>query len=315
MKRHETSQAVVMHCKCHYSHIVIGTYNMVLSCHFQRQYCKNLSFPIILKGNLKEKGSQFIIKRPDLNLYIFYEIKELIITDYYARFKYHIYKTIPETYEYDYILEIRYINEDECNFLVSFIFDHKIYLSEKEMYEEIKFKKILYKNITRALRNSGILKIASVYTTINCKIELIIDILKNMKIINKYAHLLGDKIDYEGKILKKNSLINLIEFNEKEVYKSIAKVQNCFLNKSEISKEYVIELVFDKGKNSVSDLAKAKIKILVYEYNGICSIYALYYFFNIQRKELFLYYFKEDKQKELIKLKNIVENYSQKKSF
>ena len=309
MKKNQTSQAVMIHCRCNYCHIINGTYNMVLSCHFQRQYTKNLSYPMIIKGNLKEKGSKFIIKRPDLNLYIFYEINELIITDYYSRFKYHVYKTIPETYEYDYIVEIRYINEDECNFLVSFIFDHRIYLSEEEMLEEIKFKKILYKNITRALRNSGILKIATIYTTIKSKIELIIDILKNMKVINKYAHILGDKIEYEGKILKKNTLINLVEYNDKEVFKSKAKVQNCFLSKSEISKEYVLELVFDKEKNFSFDLAKAKIKILIYEYNDECSIYILYYFFNNQKNELFLYNFKNVKQRELIKFKNIIENY------
>ena len=130
-----------------------------------------------------------------------------------------------------------------------------------------------------------------------------------MKVINKYAHILGDKIDYEGKILKKNTLINLVEFIDKEVFKSKAKVQNCFLSKSEISKEYVIELVFDEGNKSSFDFAKAKIKILIYEYNEECSIYFLYYFFNNQKNELFLYNFKNAKQRELIKFKNIIENY------
>ena len=70
--------------------MVFGTYNLAYSCHFQREYCKNLSYPFILEGNMKEKGSKFIIKRPNLNLYTFYEIMDLIMIVYYALFKFHI---------------------------------------------------------------------------------------------------------------------------------------------------------------------------------------------------------------------------------
>jgi len=152
---------------------------------------------------MKEKGSKFIIKRSDLNLCTFYEITDLIVTDYYALFKFHIYKTIPETFDYDYILEIRYINENQCEFFVCFVFEGKYFLSEKEFHKEIKFRKALYKNIGRSLRKFEILKIATIYTTIKCNIEILFDILKNLKVIHKYAHLLGDNINYDGRILKK----------------------------------------------------------------------------------------------------------------
>jgi len=145
MKSNEISQSLIIHCQCNFLHMVFGTYNMALSCHFQREYCKNLSYPIILKGNMKEKGSKFIVKRPDLNLYIFYEITDLILTDYYALFKFHIYKTIPETCDYDNILEIRYINENQCEFFVYYSFEGKYFLSEQELNEEMKFRKALYK--------------------------------------------------------------------------------------------------------------------------------------------------------------------------
>ena len=139
MKTNETSQSLMIHCRCNFSHMILGTYNMVLSCQFQREYCKNLSYPMIIKGNLKEKGSKFLIKRPDLNLYLFYEINELIITDYYASFKYHVYKTIPETYEYDYILEIRYVNEDQCDYffvlflIIDFIYQKRNYTKNSNL--------------------------------------------------------------------------------------------------------------------------------------------------------------------------------------
>ena len=292
--------------------MIMGTYNMVLSCHFQREYCKNLTYPIIIKGNIKEKGSKFIIKRPDLNMYIFFEIIDIIMTDYYASFKYHVYKTIPETYEYDYILSIRYINEDQCDIFICFIFDQKIYLTEKDIYEEIKFRKNLYNNIERSLRKFEILKIATAYTTINSNIELIINILKNMKVINKYTHLLSDEIDYDGKILKKNSLINLIDKKNKKKTKATAKINKCSLNKSEILKEFIMELVFEKDKNIITYDSKSKIMIIIYEYNGCCSMYLLYFFANIQKNKENFINFSKSKNIELTKFKNIIEQYNEK---
>ena len=311
MKKNETHQTLIIHCRCNFSHMIMGTYNMVLSCHFQREYCPGLSYPVIIKGNLKEKGTKFFVKRYDLNLYLFYEITELIITDYYAYFKYHIYKTVPETSEYDYILEVRYINEDQCDFFVCFSYDHKFYLSEKEIHEEIQFRKNLYKNIEKSLRNFEILKISTVYTTINSSIELIFDVLKNMKMINKYSRLLANEINYEGKIIKKDTIIHLIDFVGKSKYESIAKVNKCTIVQTKLAKKCIIELLFKNDKKSLSYFSKTKIIIVIYEYNGFCSIYILYFFYNIQRnKENFLK-FTKIKNNELLKFKKIIENYNQ----
>ena len=309
MKKNESCQALMIHCRCNFSHMILGKYNMVLSCHFQREYCKNLSYPIVIKGNCKEKGSKFIIKRPDLNLYIFYEITELIITDYYTYIRYHVYKTIPETYDYDYILEVRYVNEDQCDFFSCYVFEHTIYLSEKELLKEMKFKKALYKNIAASLRSFELLKIATAYTTINSKIELIWDIIKNMKLIHKYARILGDKIKYKGDIIKKDSSIVLSDKRGKEIFESTAELHKCCLKNSDISKECTIELIFPIEKNKMSYSLKEKIMIIIYEYNGLCSMYILYFFYNIQKNKEIFTYFSRIKNRELIKLKNIIENY------
>ena len=311
MNKNETHQSLIIHCRCNFSHMIMGTYNMVLSCHFQRENYPRLSYPIIIKGNLKEKGTKFFIKRYDLNLYIFYEITELIITDYFAYFKYHIYKTIPEIGEYYYILEVRYINEDQCDFFVCFVYDHKYYLSEKEIHQEIQFRKNLYKNIERSLRNFEILKISTVYTTINSSIVLIFDVLKNMKMINKYSRLLSNSINYEGKTLKKDTIIHLIDFIGKFKYESIAKVNKCTIVQTKLAKKGIIELLFKNNKKSLSYSSKTKIIIVIYEYNGFCTIYILYFFYHIQKnKENFLN-FTKNKNYELLKFKKIIENYNQ----
>ena len=312
MKNYETSQALIIESRCNFSHMILGTFNIVLSCHFQREYCKNLGYPIIIEGDLKHKGSKFILKRPELNLYVFHEITEIIITDYYAKFKYHIYKTIPESSEYDYILEVRYITEDQCDFFVCFVFDHQIYLSEKELHEEIKFRKSLYKNIGNSLRKFEILKIATVYTTINSNIELIWDILKNMKMIHKYTHLLANKVTYNGKILKKNLIINLKDNFDGSKFESIAKVNKCIITESETSKECIIELLFKNEKGNYSDYIKKKILIIIYEYYGCCTMYILYFFYNTQKNKEKFNYFKKAKNLELKKFKNIIENFNTK---
>jgi len=313
MKSNEISQSLLIHGQCNYLHMIFGTYNMALSCHFQREFFKNLSYPIILEGNMKEKGSKFIVKGPDLNLYIFYEIIDLLVTDYYALFKFHIYKTIPETFEYDYILEIRYINENQCELFVSFVFEGKYYISEQELYKEIKFKKALYKNIERSLRKLEILKIATINTTIKCNIELIFDILKNMKVIHKYAHLLGDKINYDDQILKKNTIIHLTDFIGKLHMESTAQVNKIIISKSEISKECIIEFLFQNDKNSILYNSKSKIMIIIYEYNGLCTMHLLYFFHHIQKDKENFFRFRTEKNNELIKFKKIVENFARQK--
>ena len=137
MKRNETSQGSIMHCKFYFSHMIWVTYNPALSCHFQKVNKLRITYPIIIKGELNRIGAKFILRRPDLGLDIFYELSEMVLTDYYGLFKYHIYKTIPESFEYYHIIELRYINEDEFFLYTSFIYNNNIYRSEKEIKEAI----------------------------------------------------------------------------------------------------------------------------------------------------------------------------------
>jgi hypothetical protein len=137
--------------------MIWGTSNTVLSCHFQKENKLCITYPIVIEGNLRQKGFKFILRRPDLDLDMFYELVELIITDYYGLFKYHVFKTIPESAEYYYLIEVRYINEDECTFFTSFIYDNNIFLSEKDIQEKILSRKRFYSNIIRSLRNFAIL--------------------------------------------------------------------------------------------------------------------------------------------------------------
>ena len=310
MKKNEASQPLIMHNICKFSDMIWVTANSVLSCHFQKESKLCMTYPVIIEGNLRQKGVKYIIRRPDLDLNIFYELVELIITDYYGLFKYHAYKTIPESFEYYYFIEVRYINEDECTFFTSFTYDNNIFLSEKEVQEEILSRKRFYSNIITSLRNFAILKISSVDIVINCKIELIWKVIRNMKMIHKYSHLLGNDIDYEGDILKRDKIIIIYEIKNKIRYKSFANITKCLINKSNIIKNCTIELLFLNEQNILTSSSINKIIINIYEYNSKCSMYILYFFNNIQRNQKAFFNFNRYKKRELEKFKNIIENYN-----
>jgi len=310
MKINETSQSLIMHNRCKFSHMIWTTYNPVLSCHFQKQTKLCMTYPIVIEGNLRQKGVKFILRRPDLGLDIFYELIELIITDYYGLFKYHIYKTIPETFEYYHLIEVRYINEDECIFFTSFIYDNNIFLTEKEVQKQIHLRKKFYSNIIISLRKFSILKISSADIVINCKIELIWKVIRNMKMIHKYSHLLGSNIDYEGDILKKDKTIIVYEIKNKIVYKSFGNITKCMISKSNIIKNCTIEILFLNESNNLDSSSLNKIIINIYDYNSKCSMYILYFFNNIQKNQKAFNNFNRNKNKELEKFKDIIENYN-----
>ena len=312
MKKDEVSQTVSLHCRCNYTHFVIGYYNAILSCHFYRDYqtYKHLSYPFIIEGELRKKGLKFMLRRMDLNILLFYELKEIIVTDYYSIIKYNIYKTIPKSMEYVHQIEIRYINEDECHVISSFIYDNKIYFSDNEFQMIIRTLKETYRCMECSLREFTVLKLSTAYTVINSDIELIWDIIRNMKMVHKYIHLLSDSIIYDGKILKKDAIIQLINEKGKKKFKSIAKINKCKMVKSGLTKESIIEILF-QNNNALKDLnlfSEKQIIIRIYEFEHRCTLYLLYFFYNTYDYHV-LESFTKEKNKELKKLKFIIENY------
>ena len=312
MKRNETSQGLIMHCKCKFSHMVWVTYNPVLSCHFQKINKLRITYPIMIKGELNKIGDKFILRRPDLGLDLFYELSEKILTDYYALFKYHIYKTIPESFEYYHLIELRYINEDEFFLYTSFIYNNNIYLSEKEIKEVVNLSKNLYSNILTSLRDLVALQIVATFTLINSDIELIYDVIINMKLVHKYSHLIGDEIDYNGDIINKDYNIKITDFHHKSIIKSTASVERCLIRKLKTIKSCIIEICFKDDEKKLLPFSLKKILMNIYEYDNKSSMYVLYIFNTIQeRKDLKT--FSERKKRELEVFKNIIENFKKKR--
>jgi len=312
MKKNEIVQSLSINFKARYNDILLAVHNTILSAHLYRGFkvYEKLSYPYILGKEIKGKGIKFMIRRPDLGVYMFYELIDMIITDYYSKFKYHIYKTIPDTLEYIHQIEFYYKNENECLFSSFFIYNNNIIFSDSEFKNIILFKKNLYKTMEYSLQKLSLLKMSTPYVVINCDIELIWKIIRNMKMIHKYAHLLTDKINYNGEIIKKNTIIELINIKGKKNYKSFAKVNKCKMNKFELSKECVIELLLQNNKEIAAPLPETKIIIRINEYLGKCSMYILYFFVKSQQYAI-IGEFTKTKFNELNKFKEMVENYKE----
>jgi hypothetical protein len=96
----------------------------------------------------------------------------------------------------------------------------------------------------------------------------------------------------------------------KSASESTALVTKLKMIKSEIIKEGTIELLFQEEKNSFPS-SYSKIVIKIYEYGERCTIYILYFFFTIQMNFKKFFLFKKNKEKELAKFKQIIENYNE----
>ena len=204
------------------------------------------------------------------------------------------------------------INEDKCIFFTSFVYENHIFLSEKEIQEEIYFRRNLYRNIVISLRKFEILKICIANIVIESKIELIWNVIRNMKMIHKYSHLLGDKVNYDGKIIKKDSEIQIINIKNKSKYILNAKIDRCFIRNTNTTKSCIIEFSFQNNDEDILSFSLKKININIYEYQGKCSMYILFFFNNIQKNLERLLNYGKIKKRELTKFKYIIENYNSK---
>ena len=314
MNINEASQAFFLKSKIDYMSMILGIFNVVHTCHFRRENKADhnfLSYPLIISGKLNRKGDKFILRKNDHNLLLFVEIKEMIITDYFSRINFHIYKSIPTTFEYDIIIDVHYENSDECVLFSTFTYDKEIHLPEKSKTQEILERKFMFKTIEKSFLNKEYFKFVNIYLLINCNIDLLWSVLLNMKLIHKYSKLIADEIQYEGNLISKDIKIKLNKIKKSNNFIYDGVVTKCKLYQKEADIEIVIDSnnnSFDGKKNNNIDENKYFFKI--YEYENKCTIHLFFFFKNslsFNQKKLFSY----KKDIELKKLKDIIEHYNE----
>ena len=107
----------------------------------------------------------------------------------------------------------------------------------------------VYRNIELSLRSFIARKLSNAFITINSNIELIWNILRNMKLVHKYVHFLGNTINYNGEILKKNDNMEITQLESKNQLKLFATVNRCKITKKDVIKQCIIELLFQKDNH------------------------------------------------------------------
>ena len=315
MNKDETVQSLYFLSRTIYKESILGGYP-IFFCHLFRNFkpFKDMSYPIVLKGDLSKINSKFIIRRPDLGVSMFYEFIESTITDYYAKFKFHIYKTIPKTFEFINQLEYYYVNEDEVLIFSSLIYKNEIILTKNDIKTFYKFQKNISKSIESCMMKSKLLKMSVAYTTLNINIDLIWKIIINMKMIHKYIDLLSDEVEYDGEILKKNKIIKLIKGKGRG--HKIAIVKECKMAKYDSIKECIIELLLqkEKDKSCIGPFSETKIIIRIYEYDGKNTMYLFHFFVN-RHDYTEIQKFTKIRNKKLSKFKDMIEHFIENKNI
>lgn len=306
MDSNKSSHAIFAKCKAEYSSMVISLFQSVYLCHFGLKNVnkdKQLNYPFLISGNFNFIGDKFIIQENDMNIKMFVEIKELLVTDYFSRINFHVYKTIPKTFEYEIIFDV-YCNSfnGECTLFSSFIYDKHIFISD-----EIK-KKVLYernnmiKSLEQSVSNNELSKLIIISELINCNIDLLWAFFLNMKIVHKYTKLIANKIEYEGNVIKKNKLMKLWKRGKKY---NEAIVSKCCL----ILKDGEIEILINSTFNVNDIFNENRIFFKIYEYDNKCTIH-LFFFFNNKYNDYQKHFYEIRKHKELRLIKKMVEHYN-----
>ena len=309
MNPNKSSHAFFTMCKADYTSMVMGLFNAVYACHFRRESNNEksyLCYPFIVRGKLNRQGDKFIIKRNDVNLMIFVELKEFLFTDYFSRINFYVYKTIPQTYKYNYIIDVHYNCFDECILYSSLIYDKQMNISDEDRNNEMLQRNFIYKGIEKSISDNEMSKIIIINELINCNIDLLWAVLLNMKIIHKYTRLLADKIDYKGNIIKQDMIIQLMKRSKSNNIKYDAVVAKCFL----FLKEADIDITINR-KNILNDYFLVnRFLFKINEYDNKCTIH-VFFFLNNKYTRNQRNNFEIKKEIELRLIKKTIEHYNE----
>ena len=282
--------------------------NIIHFAHFLRLYDESLSkYPIFKCNNSQwEVGSEFTLLVEE-RIQIHFCLKTLIETDYYTHVEYFAYKTEPESFQYSFIMNVHYLSQNTCLLITNYMYPNSVHLPTTNLSNETKRRRKLYKNIEYKITQGFYHRFNIEYVNIHSPMSLIWELLLNLKSLHKFVHILGDKIDYEGKMLSKGTIIKI------ESHEPYTK-DNYFEQQAEVISfkhmEMECEIVFHTVQNCFNNIHEHIIKLFLYKGEGSnnCTVYMINLFdCDIDskiNKELGI-----KKKNILTRLKIIVESY------
>ena len=298
------TQAMVLPFKAKRELIQKSIINLSYFTYFIRKLSKSyVKYPFFIEGNSSEDEGATFIQMFDNYIKVYNKVKSKIETDYFIKIIYQSYKTVPSSFEFEYIVTIIFTGIESCLLISNFRYSKKISLPISSIYYEKEKRKKIFLYIQKKILENELDKIEMDEILINSPLKLVYDIFLNLKLVNKYIKFLGELIDYDGNIIKENTLIKIyLNENEKYIHYLNAKV-NKLIN---IGEECLIIITKDSDKYK-NDIQEKIILILYGEENN--SMFYMINLFNKNLSENILNKLSNQKKNMLYKLKRIIENY------
>ena len=298
------TQAMVLPFKAKREVIQKSIINLSYFTYFMRKISKSyVKYPFFIEGNPSEDEGATFIQIFDNYIKVYNKVKSKIETDYFIKINYQSYKTVPSSFEFEYIVTIIFTGIESCVLFSNFRYSKNISLPISSIYYEKEKRKKIFLYIQKKILENELDKIEMDEILINSPLKLVYDIFLNLKLVNKYIKFLGELIDYDGNIIKENTLIKIyLNENEKYIHYLNAKV-NKLIN---IGEECLIIITKDSDKYK-NDIQEKIIVVLYGEENN--SMFYMINLFNKNLSENILNKLSNQKKNMLYKLKRIIENY------
>lgn len=297
-------QALSIPINAPYLEVLSIVKRIVESTHFLRFISPNLSkYPVFINELEQcDIGTEFSLFFEN-RINIFFRLVELVETDYWAHIEYFAYRTYPNTFPYSFVLNVHYISPSICIVFSSFTYPKNVNLPIEDRRKEQERRITMFRNVERMVINKEYTKFNIEYILIKAKINLVWELILNMKSFNKLVKVLSDDIEYEGKELQKGKTVRLIYNIGKR--KLIQEVEVSKLNESENE----CEIEFYLKENEKEKIPEQKISLLIYKgENEHCVLY-MFNIFNISIDEKLQKEMSAKKKNMFNKIKKIVESY------
>ena len=298
------TQAMLLPIKAKKELIQKSIINLSYFTYFVRKLSKSyVKYPFFIKGNPNEDEGATFIQVFDNYIKVYNKIKSMVETDYFTRIVYKSYKTIPSSFEFEYVITILYTGIESCLLISNFRYSRKISLPISSIYYEKEKRIRIFLYIQKQILENELDKMHIDEILINAPIKLVYDILLNLKLVNKYIKFLGELIDYDGSIIKENTIIKIfLKENGKYIHYLNAKIDKLINNVNESL--IIIKKDSDKYKNNIIE----KIILIIYgEENN--SMFYIINLFNDNLPHNVLNNLSKKKKNMLCKFKKIIENY------
>lgn len=283
--------------------------NIVHFAHFLRLCDESLSKYPIFKSNTTnwEIGTEFSLMVED-RIQIHFRLKTLVETDYYTHVEYFAYKTEPESFQYSFVMNAHYLTQGTCLLITNYMYPNTVNLPSTNQTKEAQRRRKLYRKMEYKIMRGFYQRFNVEYININCSMQFLWELILNLKSLQKFVHILGNKVDYEGKVISKGTIINILSqshYSTKSNYIE-QEVEVTALNQYEME----CEIVFHTKRGSFKYSHEHIIKFFIYKGEG--SNNCMFYMINLFDCEVEKAIIKEMRIKKrniLVRLKMMVESY------